>query len=119
MIVLGVADGEVGYSGHILAVILAWWGLCYAFSFLNDAQVKSYLWSVFSAFEYSYIYIATLPHQSFPFLKVTERDRFDPSYSWQLPVERDPKIGRELGIWYRGLAKVVFYSFCSFVSIYS
>lgn len=56
-------------------------------------------------------YIANLHHQCFPFLKVTQkRDRFDPSYSWQIPVEHDPRSGRELGIWYLGLSKTVFYS---------
>lgn len=41
VVMLGVADGEVGYSGQMLAVILVHWGLHCAFSFLNDGQVKS------------------------------------------------------------------------------
>lgn len=65
-------------------------------------------------------YIANLHHQSFPFLKVSQkRDWSDPSCSWQIPVERDPKIGRELGIWYLGLAKTVFYSSCVVLTVFT
>lgn len=93
---MGVADGETGYSGQILMVILPWWCLFCAFSFSDGAQVNS-LSLYFPAFSVPTNTVNLLHQPSFP-EGSTDKDGFGPSCSWQIPVERDPKIGRELGI---------------------
>lgn len=106
VVMLGVADGETGYSWQILMVILPSWCLYCAFSFLNGAQIKSLYFPSFSV----PTNIVILHHQSsFP-EGSTDKGQFGPSYSWQIPVERNPKIRRELGIWCLGLSKIAFHS---------
>lgn len=109
VVMLGVADGETGYSGQILVVILPWWCSYFTFYFLHGAQVKSS--SLYFRSSSVPTNIINLHHQSFPLQKAAQtRDGFGSSCSWQIAVERDPKIGRELGIWYLGLSKIAFHS---------